>query len=124
MPKTSSKMGRLNNAGKTSTAPAYAGNVLNLTAQLTVLTNAAGSGFYGNFLIGDPPPAGDAAEVSLYSSDASVLPDEHLFGDFAAHDDSGGMGSSTSDWLPTDLGWQDFAAHIWEQRGFDEFILA
>jgi len=36
-------------------APLYASNTLNLVATLTVTSNSAGSGFYGNMLIGDPP---------------------------------------------------------------------
>ena len=67
------------------TAPAYGSGTLNLTATLTVTTKAAGSGFYGNILIGDPPAA--QSHEALHHADAfhfpappaeAALPDSHI----------------------------------------------
>ena len=45
------------------TAPLYSGNVLNLNVSLDVTTSSAGSAFYGNLLIGDPPAATTASKA-------------------------------------------------------------
>jgi hypothetical protein len=46
--------------GALSSGP-LSGNTLSLTITATLTTTAAGTSFDGGFLIGDPPPAGDAA---------------------------------------------------------------
>ena len=42
----------------------YAGNVANISVSLSVTTSGAGSGFYGNLLIGDPPKAASATATA------------------------------------------------------------
>jgi hypothetical protein len=78
----------------TLTAPAYAGGTLNLTATLTVTSNAAGSGFYGNMLIGDPPAVHHAA---------------------AAHDSAAPIADHFAGLHPDLFGAPQFTAEHWEQ---------
>jgi hypothetical protein len=54
------------------TASLYAGGVANLSISLAVTANAAGSGFYGAFVIGDPPKNAALAPVAMPVADNSA----------------------------------------------------
>ena len=55
------------------TAPLYASGTLNLVGTLTVTSKAAGSGFYGNMLIGDPPSAETSAAAHHAAAPADAF---------------------------------------------------
>jgi hypothetical protein len=47
------------------------GNTLDLSVSLEVTTTSAGAGFYGDVIVGDPPPAGSGATKAAASNTAS-----------------------------------------------------
>ena len=71
------------------TGSLYSGGVANLTVSLSVTTTSAGSGFYGQMLIGDPPPAATTTpKASPFDAYAHLLGSQAIGGttDGAASD--------------------------------------
>ena len=52
--------------------PATFGNTLNLHVSLDVTSTSAGSGFYGNLLVGDPPAAAGPAPTPSSATSAAT----------------------------------------------------
>ena len=58
--------------GSLNSAP-YTGNTLALHVSLDVTSTGGGSGFYGDLLIGDPPPAPHAGSLAATQAFAQAL---------------------------------------------------